>query len=1043
MNKIKAIIFFLTVMLLTACSDSLTSLITGDGEIATGDPVQFTTYVPDIQPTTRSLREQWEKRVKAYKAVQHAYKFSIQMVKEGETTATATALYSPTYTTKADIFDEITGDNGEQVNDGTLKVQEGQTPLYWQDNVNPWGFKVETVSTDLALSDGTAALQNNQDRWLAMDKLTGNSYLPIWNGTNDDDQTEYDTNTPDKIQYRTSKDWYKGNKTAHDLEGLMVNSNEDYKKVPLYLKHERAWITVILKAGEGVKREALRYRTAARNIRCTINSYASDEATPLAIDSAWAKETLVNYQKDANGEAAQGVSSTRYDAIVMPHNYAAHKDDQVITRISLSSQTFSFYAANDTRYVNGTAADKTEADGVYNLQAGKHLTLEVTLSRESRKVLITAWVEDWTEAATQTICDDYGQNGDPIIIKNKADLKAFLSDVSKNTYGNVGIIQPAAIDLEEGGDWDGAQYELKATLNMAGCVLSTQHQFLKGIAASGNIVNGTVEVKDNTTVDYAIAAYNKGSIESLKVTTATPESTTAKATVAGIVGCNSGSINQCTSTLPVEGVSKTFTVGSKTYTGYIGGIAAVSEAEDASSQAVIDGCTVNAPVKSSADGVMGGGIVGYAAGRVSSCTYEYGITVSQPANNFKNIFARANRSLTANNNAWPTVAHNNITGSDTQEISNPNGYAGTHYNSVLDSQNELDKILNSSTYNAAGQTHRIARSFTVSSSNDDSKDWKHGATALTYSESNEHNNVLFTLEGNDKTITLAGNKTVTTWDGTKPGEGSKTTYTTAPMLFSYIVGSVKNLTLMLNESVVASPGVEASSSVYNSSDAIAPLAYAVYGNDNGTGGQLKNIKVKSVSGKMVQSGLPGGLVAWAYHGAIISGCQVKVPVRMWQPTVTGSQSRRYAGGIVGCAGIATLSQCSYYQNGSDAVSGATKSAQSSNCFYGGIVGGTAVKETDTPKLLITDCSSWFAAKRAETGATDQSAKGSIIGYTAYADGQTVRNGMSTTSDKGGVSAGNWWPLNAIGAHTWASGLSEERVIGKRNSVTPTIPQAFQ
>ena len=41
-----------------------------------------------------------------------------------------------------------------------------------------------------------------------------------------------------------------------------------------------------------------------------------------------------------------------------------------------------------------------------------------------------------------------------------------------------------------------------------------------------------------------------------------------------------------------------------------------------------------------------------------------------------------------------------------------------------------------------------------------------------------------------------------------------------------------------------------------------------------------------------------------------------------------------------------------------------------------------------------------------------------------------------------LSEGNWWPLSAVGAYYWASGLNEEKVIGKRNSVTPNLDTDF-
>ena len=106
------------------------------------------------------------------------------------------------------------------------------------------------------------------------------------------------------------------------------------------------------------------------------------------------------------------------------------------------------------------------------------------------------------------------------------------------------------------------------------------------------------------------------------------------------------------------------------------------------------------------------------------------------------------------------------------------------------------------------------------------------------------------------------------------------------------------------------------------------------------------------------------------------------------------------------------------------------------------MGGTSYKGEESPSLLIADCTSWFIATRETAESEDKSAKGAIIAYPCYADkdsgGSIITNGM----DPDRKSEGNWWPLSAIGAHDWASGLSEELVIGKRNAINPTYDANF-
>ena len=1017
----KAIYHYITglcALLLIGCNNDELSVVNDeDSEIMVGEQIQFTSMLPDDLNATRASKDEWETKVRKYSPVNHDYSFAVTMWKrnaENDSTLSGTSTYKPMQTT--DI-----GSSTISGYDGTLKLAEGATALYWQDNVNKWGFTAEANNNTLAPD------QSTQEKWLAMDHLKGHSYLPVWD---DKSGTGTDLDTP---MYMTSKEWYKANQTALSQRGLMESSKEDYKKIPLYMKHQRAWITVILKAGEGVTREALAFDKSAENIRMAINSYTKKESNYniQAVSQPWASEYFIDYEKDANGEAASKVSTTRYDAIVEPHNYGGgRKDEDVIAKINLSNQNFSFYASNDTRYYdNSTEKEKKEADAAYNLEAGKHLTITVTLSRESRKILITAWIEDWTEVVTSTICDDYGQNGDPIVIKNREELIAFLTDPKKNTQGSVAIIQLSEIDLDPSEDlvWSSDDYTLSATLNLAGSTLKTSHRLFKRMTSSANLVNGKVMIKDGTeNLQCAIALCNDGTIERVNVVTS-GEDSQVKASLAGLVGINRGTIYQCSSTLPVYGTEAFDVKISETESyslNFVGGIAAASATKASTLMPVIDGCTVNASVNGSDDIGGGGGIVGYALGRVTNNTFEYGITVKQ-GTKFKNIVgdvagltATEDKKLRAYGNAWPTLAKN-----DFSAVENPNNYPGTKFDAVIDCQDELDYVMGSTTYNVEDKNYRISKSFTVSSDN-----WTHGTVS---DDAASQDNVKFNLDGNDKTITLTGNKPVTTWSGTKQGEGTSTSYTTAPMLFNYVLGEIKDLTLYLEKSIVAEPSFSEAGE-YNATDAIAPLAYAV----RGTKAKLSNIKVKAHKGSngkndvYVQAATPAGLVVWAFADASITNCKVQVPVKMWLPSTAGEQAKHYAGGIVACAAKASITESVYLVQSDDAMSSANN-ATGANNYYGGIVGGTAPKDSENPSLQIADCTSWFSATR-EAG---NGSRGSIIGYTCYATSgsNSLLNGMNTAKK----SEGNWWPLDKVGAYQWADGMSEEQVIGKRNSVTPT------
>ena len=1022
----------LTAWLWTACTDTASLLDSPEVEFGEGEAVLFTTSVPRAREHTRALSPD-ATLLSGYKTIQDDYELTVKMYEEGRKDVLGSCTYHPATATVP------TPENKGYDEDGLLKPSATETQLYWPSNVKKYAFEASAGTQTLE------ADQSTEEKWLAQDRLHGYAYMPLLDDTKAEGQQQVDH--IDAPNYHTNREWGAMNKAWRDATGQMLQP-DDYKRIPLFLQHQRAWITIILKAGEGVKREALDFATAATNIKSAINSYAAGQsgATVLAIDQPLASEHRIDYEKDANGEAAKSVSTTRYDAIVEPYNYGGdRKELDAIAKINLSNQNFTFYASNDTRYVNGTAADKAAADEVYNLQAGKHLTITVTLSRESRKILITAWIEDWTEVVTSTICDDYGQNGDPIVIKNRDELIAFLTDPKKNTQGSVAIIQPTPLNLDDAENpW--GKYDLNATLNLAGCKLVTSQQLFQKMSSSANLVNGTVEITDNATLDCAIASKNEGTIERVNVVTSGEESQ-AKATLAGMVGLNNGTIYQCTSTLPVYGTTATsITMGNMTYTGYVGGIAAVSLSKDDSSLAVIDGCTVNASVNGTAaegeggTAIKGGGIVGYATGRVSNNTFEYGITILQDEPYFKNIFGLAGSSdLRAYGNGWPTKSTNYINATSTE--SNKNSYTGTLYDAVIESQGELDHIMKTPANNAEGMYYRLSKSFAVTSSNTEEDNWTHGTADSNDDGTGSVNNVSFHLDGNDKTITLTGTKTVKTTNGTNSSEGDVTTYTTAPMLFNCVLGEIKNLTLYLDNSIVAKPSEKtdekSNKTSYSAEDAIAPLAYAV------KGGTLSNIKVKAHKDDkgnndvFVQAATPAGLVVWAYENAKISNCKVQVPVRMWLPTQAGTQSKHYAGGIVACAARASITESTYMVNSDGAVSGATESANTSaNHFYGGIVGGTSIKNSEPPSLQIADCTSWFNATN-----TGKTSKGAIIAMTCYAaagsDSQ-LTNGMSQTEK----SEGNWWQTNAIGAHTLANGLTEEKVIGKRNAVEPSYDNNF-
>lgn len=1002
-----------------SCKDDI-SLIADDGSIPdmTGEQVTFNTALSSaVESLSRSYIYD-DNYQGSYKPINDAYKLKITMwQKQGDTeTQLRTCTYVPDGTT-----------------DGFLKASPaaGESALYWDSSTTPYAFSV-AAGTDTPEAD-----QSDKAKWLAQDSLIGYGFEPLV-------VEGLPLDNLNVKNYHTSKEWYSYNKIWMSGEQGMVPKT-DLKRIPLFLRHTRSWITVILKAGEGVDRSVLDYDNgnAASRISTEIFSYTSDPETPV---TPWMQECDVVYEKDVNGEA-ETRRGVRYDAIVTPHYYVSQspaKDDR-ICKINVSSQNFSFYPSNDPKYETymreGISNSDVWAymDKAYNPKAGVHVTYTVTLSRESRKILITAYVEDWTELVTQSICDDFGMNGDPITIQNRQQLIDFLKDESQNKPGNVAIVSAAAIDLDIKKDgesltddpWSNYNgYDLKCTLNLGGSVLSTSSQFVKDIAASGSIINGSIHMKhmkSDSPVKTAVCGTNEGSIEYLSVTA----DAGAKALVAGIAQTNYGTITKCRSSLPVQGE-----VG----TNFVGGIAAQSIFKDGQTTIpVIDNCEVTARVGIPyGTSCYGGGIVGQAAGRVSNCTYEYGVSLLESLRKDGSSHplllsivnqAQDGQDLTAYSNQWPT-ADTNAIGNHTS--ANANLRTSGLYDAVIDCQAELEKLVEpNSTYNASGKNYRIADSFTVSSD----AGWPLKSSTFTTNNST-HGNVLFLLEGNGKTITLTGNAEIGQYGATS---SSTNTVYSAPMLFNNIMGTVQNLNIYCEKSLYGNPVFNQETGKNTYTDGCGTLAYAVFG------GTVRNVTVYGASGAFVQASTAGGIVVSLHNGSTIENCDCFMPVKMYLPhegdADVGDAAKYYSGGIAACSenGTVTVTQCRYINTVTKIYNG----TKQPNCFLGGIVGGLRRTEsgaetgisTDNPSLTVSDCASWFYVNT-QSGSTGGQTSGSLIGRARFS-----KQEGSNSKDYNGMSncQGNWWYGN-VGAGSWVT-ANEAAAIGKKNSVEPGKPTA--
>lgn len=995
-----------------------------DPENTEGEMVQFTSSIPRTLLTrgvNSSLLSQYSK-------INSDYVLSIKMLEEGNDTPFGPKNYIPSYTTIGTAETPIK----KYDSDGTLKAEVDGQGLRWQSNAKRYAFEA-TAGSETLVSD-----QRDPVAFFLQDRLHGYAYSPVTHPEGiGDDQI-------DAPNYHTSKEWFALNKEWHDTEGQMLAS-EDYKKIPLFLQHERAWITVILKAGKGVTRESVaslydeQTHQYNQNVTTTLYSYtagadAAQEILPLV------GEKSVTYIKDANGEAGS-VMNLKYDAYVEPHNYLEHPKDDKIAAINVAGMKFSFFASNDNKFSSTTSED-LEHMQMYNLTAGKHLTIEATLTSQ-RIVFLTAWIEDWDEIITSTICDDYGLNGDPTVITSREDLISFLTDPELNKAGNVAIVAATSLELDklvtpsdtEGGNptitddpWAGREhqsYNLNATLNLAGATLRTNGRFLNSLSSTANLINGTIEMRNTTPVESAVANTNSGSIERITVTTSNAQ---ASATRAGMVVTNHGSIIRCNNALPVDGVV------TDAADPYIGGIAAYSTAVTGGSSPLIEGCTVTSRVKGAGDVVRGGGIVGQAEGRLTNNTFVYGITLLQPVSQFQNIvFAVPDGKTLVNpsGNNWPTIAVNNLAGANN---------SSAKYDNVLDSWQELEAMI-APTYNQSSKKYRISDSFTVPSEH-----WSYGQDDEDNNNTQDAHckgNLYCELDGNNKTITLDGTAKVKIPD-TYTSDGHAATYTeveTSHMLFTNITGSVHDLVLNLAKPLIATP---ATSSItpgkLNATDAIAPLAYAV----RGSSAKVSNVKVKMADGAFVQAATPAGLVCWVNEGGTIEDCLVKGSVMSWVPN-TGAyasdetaDARRYAGGVVACAARATIKGCAYQppqaQTGMAAPATLASADRSGKLqtYYGGILGAATVKDIngsrEIPAVSIIDCTSQYQY----TGVDDVVYHGAVVGTTVYTESRVNYNGTITTDP--GMCQGNWWAQRGIG--TVLNGMTIEDAIGRCNAVEP-------
>lgn len=988
MNLLKRYItHILLILVMVSCHDCKEDFLGIDAPDMAGEPIAFASGLRTVKKSTRAQffdqDEMNAEMLKFYPVVEkysentYLYTFNISMFQKNAPNA---SLGSANY--------QLAYEGGTYANDGTLAlkyVDNGSNqPLYWPDNSNQYGFSVK-VGTDNLGTD-----QSDATNFYDNDLLKGFAFEPLWDNARSQSYDDIDA-----LNFRSSREWYAANKQLYPTQ-----SDTYWRKVPLYLKHQRCWVTIKLKAGKGVPRDLITYAATENGFTSKIFSYKGStvEITP------WRTPDIVEYEADKNGPADSEGQTISLHAIVDPQNYL-ETIEQPMLEFVLNTSKYEFYPSNDQNYAKwNTAKDKSEnkmtdeeknavaAMEAYNLEPGKHLTINATLTTD-RIILITALLEDWEDITMSSICDDYGKDGDPVIISNKTQLLNFLNN--KNKPGEIGLISANEIDLDEGNQWE--PRALNCMLNLAGGTLKCHGKVFTDMNADATLINGNIHITGTGGFTAAIADYNKGNIEQIHVTVEEKNRKNVYATKGGMVGVNYGSIIDCSNDLQVKGSS-----------GYIGGIAGESKKDaDLTSLPIIDQCIVNGRVGATSNDITGaGGIVGYAEGRVSRCAFTYGMSLTQQNNDkYRNIVQatvptsnveQAGLRVNAYGNSWPTLASNTI---GTGDNSNINIYA--QYHAIIDSEEELRELLVNTDHGAyLNPRYRLADDFEVSSS------WDLGiGESGEYTSNKREYNLNFELDGNGKTITTHGKR-----------------------LFSHINGYFHDMTIHCAESIITE-------SYSDATDMISPFAYSVNRTTSNDGeATIRNIKVKMAPDTYVQAAQPAGLICWAFNGALIEDCEVKANLQVvFHQDFQDGDAQRFAGGIAACSIDATFRGCQVHRG--TQIQQAISFPNSRHMQYrGGIVGGISTKiDQDhsrpyTPKTIIEECNSWW--DYGTLNANDSPA-GTLIGATNYVNvaGQT-QSGLAVGQ------GGNWW----IEGRRAASDISNDdavKTLGKRNSVTPS------
>ena len=236
------ILSFIASLLLTSCTDAVESLFSDN--IEEGEEVMFTTYLSENKVYSRAevshAGDNYTLDNAQYSPAVAGYKFNVKMYEKTEN-AEPTLVGSATYSSQ-----------------DKSAVLKPSSLLYWPSTQKQYAFEATAGAATLSDEQTTPKLVQKQDL------LHGYAFEPTI--TND----EW-TDNLNALNFHTPAEWSKINKQR----GI-----SDSRQIPLFIRHQRAMITVVLKAYNTYDKKKLAFENYGdgKSVIGYINSYKNNDS---------------------------------------------------------------------------------------------------------------------------------------------------------------------------------------------------------------------------------------------------------------------------------------------------------------------------------------------------------------------------------------------------------------------------------------------------------------------------------------------------------------------------------------------------------------------------------------------------------------------------------------------------------------------------------------------------------------------------------------------------------------------------------------------